>query len=93
LQPLILMITRVVWAIGFELWRLLYFFRIGKEGDRLGEVVGDRVSPVVQYRVTEKRKNVTVVFSDDRYASTNPVGRVKSEPEKKPKAPISRSDL
>ena len=54
------MITRLVWAIGFELWRLLYFFRIGKEGDRLREVVGDRVSSVVRYRIMKTGKNVTV---------------------------------
>jgi hypothetical protein len=47
-------------AIGFELWRWLYFVRIGKEGDRLREVVGDRVSSVVQYRVMKRGKNVTV---------------------------------
>ncbi|MEG4110269.1 hypothetical protein QUA04_30115 [Microcoleus sp. S13_C5] len=54
------MITRVVWALRFEPWRLFYFLRIGKEGDRLREVVGDRVSSVLQYRVMKTGKNVTV---------------------------------
>lgn len=43
-------------AIGFEPRRLLYFVRKGKEGDRLREVVGDRVSPVVKHKVTERGK-------------------------------------
>jgi len=47
-------------AIEFELWRWLYFFRIGKEGDRLREVVGDRPSSVVRYRVMKTGKNVRV---------------------------------
>jgi hypothetical protein len=36
-------------------------------GDRLAEVMSDRILPVVKYRVTKRRKNVTIEFSKSGY--------------------------